>query len=113
DWTASSGYELGRRLAADEAVTAVFVANDHMAMGVLRALREAGRRVPEDVSVVGFDDVPEAAYFWPPLTTVRQDFGVLGRQAFRLLLQRIAGRDVESARLVEPELVVRESAAAA
>ncbi|WTZ28444.1 LacI family DNA-binding transcriptional regulator [Microbispora sp. NBC_01389] len=113
DWTASSGYELGRRLAADGGVTAVFVANDHMAMGVLRALREAGRRVPEDVSVVGFDDVPEAAYFWPPLTTVRQDFGELGRQAFRLLLHRIADRDVGPARLVEPELVVRESTAAA
>ncbi|KAA9380979.1 LacI family transcriptional regulator, partial [Microbispora cellulosiformans] len=70
-------------------------------------------RVPEDVSVVGFDDVPEAAYFWPPLTTVRQDFGELGRQAFRLLLHRIADRDVGPARLVQPELVVRESTAAA
>ncbi|GAA4216646.1 hypothetical protein GCM10023074_72300 [Microbispora amethystogenes] len=61
------------------------------------------------MSVVGFDDVPEAAYFWPPLTTVRQDFGELGRQAFRLLLHRIATHDGEPGRLVEPELVVRES----
>ncbi|TQS16666.1 LacI family DNA-binding transcriptional regulator [Microbispora hainanensis] len=109
DWTAHSGYEIGKRLAREPDVTAVFVANDHMAMGVLRALREAGRRVPDDVSVVGFDDVPEAAYFWPPLTTVRQNFGEVGRQAFQLLLDRIAGVEGEARRMVEPELVVRES----
>ncbi|GAB3903478.1 hypothetical protein GCM10027612_70020 [Microbispora bryophytorum subsp. camponoti] len=109
DWTAYSGYEIGKRLAHEPDVTAIFVANDHMAMGVLRALREMGRRVPEDVSVVGFDDVPEAAYFWPPLTTVRQNFGEVGRQAFQLLLDRIAGVEGEARRMVEPELVVRES----
>lgn len=61
------------------------------------------------MSVVGFDDVPEAAYFWPPLTTVRQNFGEVGRQAFQLLLDRIAGVEGEARRMVEPELVVRES----
>ncbi|WP_230985283.1 LacI family DNA-binding transcriptional regulator [Microbispora oryzae] len=109
DWTAHSGYEIGKRLAREDGMTAVFAANDHMAMGLLRALREVGRRVPEDVSVVGFDDVPEAAYFWPPLTTVRQNFGEVGRLAFQLLLDRIGGVEGDTRRLVEPELVVRES----
>ncbi len=80
-----------------------------MALGVLRALREAGRRVPEDVSVVGFDDVPESAYFWPPLTTVRQDFEEVGSHAFHVLLDQMAGRPSQPRRLVEPELIVRES----
>ncbi|WP_049564453.1 LacI family DNA-binding transcriptional regulator [Nonomuraea sp. SBT364] len=111
DWSPRSGYELGRQLAADPTVTAVFVGNDQMALGMLRALREAGRRVPEDVSVVGFDDVPESAYYSPPLTTVRQDFGEVGRHAFHLLLDRMAGKGEEARRLVEPELVVRESTA--
>ncbi|RJL32728.1 LacI family DNA-binding transcriptional regulator [Bailinhaonella thermotolerans] len=110
DWTARSGYRAGRRLAADPAVTAVFAANDQMALGLLRALREAGRRVPEDVSVVGFDDIPEAAYLWPPLTTVRQDFHEVGAQAVDLLLSRLAGAPAPGARTVEPELIVRESA---
>ncbi|MFI7420741.1 LacI family DNA-binding transcriptional regulator [Nonomuraea sp. NPDC049684] len=112
DWSARSGYQLGRRLCENPDVTAVFVANDQMALGVLRALREAGRRVPEDVSVAGFDDIPESAYFWPPLTTVRQDFGEVGRHAFHLLLDFMAGHEPEPRRLVEPELVVRESTGA-
>ena len=92
-------------------MSAVFCANDHMALGLLRALAEAGRRVPEDVSVVGFDDIPEAAFFLPPLTTVRQDFGELGRRALRLLVDTISGHDSAGSRLpVVPELVVRSSA---
>jgi len=110
DWSARSGHELGRRLASEDDLTAIFVANDQMAMGLLRALREAGLRVPEDVSVVGFDDIPEAAYFWPPLTTVRQDFATVGRLAFQLVLDRIDGFLGERRLEVEPELVVRESA---
>ena len=74
DWTAAAGYDAGQVIARMPDVTAVFAANDHLALGILRALGERGRRVPEDVSVVGFDDVPESAYFRPPLTTVRQDF---------------------------------------
>ena len=93
DWSAASGYELGQRLARDESVTAVLCANDPMALGLLRALSEHGRRVPEDVSVIGFDDVPEAAYFPPPLTTMRQDFGELGRRALDTLVGLIYGRD--------------------
>ncbi|MEU8383458.1 LacI family DNA-binding transcriptional regulator [Streptosporangium sp. NPDC048865] len=113
DWSSRSGYQLGHRLARDPEVTAVFVSNDQMALGVLRALREVGRRVPEDVSVVGFDDVPESAYFWPPLTTVRQDFEEVGGHAFHLLLDQMAGRPSQTRRLVEPELIVRESTGAA
>jgi DNA-binding LacI/PurR family transcriptional regulator len=115
DWTAVSGYEAGRRLVArreaGEAVTAVFAANDQMAVGVLRALAEADLRVPQDVSVVGFDDIPEAAYLSPPLTTVRQDFAELGRQCVDIVLRLLDGGDGES-EPVRPELVVRASAAA-
>jgi len=112
DWSASSGYELGGELATEPGLTAVFCGNDTMALGVIRALAERGLRVPGDVSVVGFDDVPEAGFYLPPLTTVRQDFGVLGRQALSTLADRMsdaipAGRRVR----VAPELIVRASAA--
>ena len=89
----------------------MFVANDQMALGVLRALTSPGRRVPEDVSVVGFDDLPEAAYFTPPLTTVRQDFVELGTRAIGLILRVLAGEREASVPLVEPTLVVRSSTA--
>jgi DNA-binding LacI/PurR family transcriptional regulator len=116
DWTARSGYELGQRLARDRAVTAVFVANDQMALGVLRAMHEAGRSIPHDVSVVGFDDVPESLYFMPPLTTVRQDFGEVGSRSLHVLLGVIdalaTGATPPTGSLVAPELVVRESTAA-
>ena len=110
DWSPRSGYEVGRRLAADLDVTAVFVANDQMALGLLRALHEHGRQIPGDVSVVGFDDVPEARYFTPPLTTVRQDFAEMGRRALRLLLDVMSDGSQPPAQLtVAPELVVRRS----
>jgi len=113
DWSPQSGYEAGRQLAARPDVTAVFCANDPMALGFLRAAAEAGRRVPQDISVVGFDDVPEAAYFSPPLTTVRQDFGALGERALRLLMSQItAGGEAPPAPPVVPELIVRSSSAA-
>ncbi|MEZ0093495.1 LacI family DNA-binding transcriptional regulator [Streptacidiphilus sp. EB129] len=89
DWSARTGYEHGRRIAGDPGVTAVFCANDHTALGLLRAVQLAGRRVPEDISVIGFDDIPEAEYFGPPLTTVRQDFDELGRRALRALIEMI------------------------
>jgi DNA-binding LacI/PurR family transcriptional regulator len=110
DWSPRSGYQLGERLADDPSVTAVFVANDQMALGLLRALHERDRRIPESISVVGFDDIPEAQYFTPPLTTVRQDFGEMGRSALRLLLDTMQGAGTAAARLtVAPELVVRRS----
>ena len=110
DWSPRSGYQLGQRLAEETDITAVFVANDQMALGVLRALHERDRRIPGAVSVVGFDDIPEAQYFTPPLTTVRQDFGEMGRSALRLLLDVMRGGGEPPARLtVAPELVVRRS----
>lgn len=114
DWTARSGYEHGRTLADDSEVTAVFAANDQMALGVLRAIHLAGRAVPGEVSVIGFDDIPEARYLTPPLTTVRQDFNAVGRESVRLLLDAIEAPSDELARFtVAPELVVRESTARA
>jgi DNA-binding LacI/PurR family transcriptional regulator len=110
DWSARSGYVAGQRLAADPGVTAVFCANDQMALGLLRAMHETGRRVPGDISVIGFDDIPEASYFVPPLTTVRQDFGELGRRSLELLVEQLAsGNDPGPHVLVTPELVVRDS----
>jgi DNA-binding LacI/PurR family transcriptional regulator len=108
DWSARSGYAAGRRLAD---ATAVFAANDQMALGVLRALYELGRRVPEEISVVGFDDIPEAAYFSPPLTTVRQRFDEIGARALRLLLARIENGAGRTGEAVRPELIVRASTA--
>jgi len=112
DWSASSGYELGDQLAAEPGLNAIFCANDTMALGVMRALAEGGLRVPEDVSIVGFDDVPEAGFYRPPLTTVRQDFGEVGRLALRTLVDRMSGAIPAGLRVrVAPELVVRASAA--
>jgi DNA-binding LacI/PurR family transcriptional regulator len=112
DWSSSSGYDLGTRLADEPGLTAVFCGNDTMALGVIRALAERGLRVPEDVSIIGFDDVPEAGYYRPPLTTVRQDFGEVGRQALSTLIDRMSGAIPAGPRVrVAPELIVRASAA--
>jgi DNA-binding LacI/PurR family transcriptional regulator len=115
DWSARAGYHLGRRLTRDKSLSAVFVANDQMALGLLRAMNESGRRIPEEISVVGFDDVPESPYFTPPLTTVRQDFGEVGSRSLRVLVRTIesvqAGARPPTGSLVPPELVVRASTA--
>ncbi|MBO0776297.1 MAG: LacI family DNA-binding transcriptional regulator [Actinobacteria bacterium] len=111
DWSSASGYEIGHRITADPGVTAVLCGNDHMALGLLRALAEQGRRVPEDISVVGFDDIPESAYFLPPLTTIRQDFGELGRRALGVLVEIINGQQPPGTCLrIPPHLVARASA---
>jgi DNA-binding LacI/PurR family transcriptional regulator len=113
DWSAASGYAAGRELAGDGTVTAVFAANDDMAIGLIRAQLEAGRRVPEDISVVGFDDIPVAAYVTPPLTTVRQPFDEVARQGLALLVHVIEKPDVELPPAADQpvELVVRASTA--
>jgi DNA-binding LacI/PurR family transcriptional regulator len=113
DWTAASGYAVGRELASDDAVTAVYCANDEMAMGLMRALHEAGRRVPDDVSVVGFDGIALAEFAYPPLTTVRQDFHAIGHELVRLVLAQLqGGTRPRSERVVLPtELVVRGTTA--
>lgn len=105
DWTSASGFSA---VAGLSGATAVFVANDQMALGALRAFADAGRRIPADVAVVGFDDIVDAAEFRPPLTTVRQDFGALGARAVETLVAAIEGGDVVS-ESVPAALVVRES----
>lgn len=112
DWSAESGYRAGLRIAQDPGCSAVFVANDQMALGLLRALREQGRRVPEDVSVVGFDDIPEAASYVPPLTTIHQDFAEVGRRCVDGVLRQIRKDEAErGTTLVPTSLVVRSSTA--
>lgn len=87
DWTAARGFELGRQLAGDPRVTAIFAANDETAIGVVHALHAAGRSVPGDVSVAGFDDIPVAAHVWPPLTTVSSDNAELAATGLRYLVE--------------------------
>ncbi|MFJ6679330.1 LacI family DNA-binding transcriptional regulator [Microbacterium sp. NPDC091382] len=113
DWSAQSGYDAGCRLRAEPDVTAVFAANDQMALGVLRAFHEARVAIPSRVSVVGFDDMPEAAQFWPPLTSIHQEFEEVGRAAVDVLLARIDDADAVRRLLVPTRLVVRGSTAAA
>ena len=113
DWSAASGYRVGQTIARIPEVTAVFAANDHLALGILRALHEHGKRVPEDLSLVGFDDVPEAGYFIPPLTTVRPDFHAVARHALELLLAQIeAGVPSTAQMMLPPTLIERRSVSA-
>ncbi|UNX54466.1 LacI family transcriptional regulator [Georgenia sp. TF02-10] len=110
-WDPADGHRVARQLLADgRPPRAIFAANDLMALGILRALHEAGVRVPEDVSVVGFDDISGAAYYEPPLTTVRQPFADVGREAIAVLLGMIAGTETSDAMLL-PRLVPRASVA--
>ncbi|WP_087873460.1 LacI family DNA-binding transcriptional regulator [Arthrobacter globiformis] len=113
DWSADSGYAAGLRLADETGCTAVFAANDHMALGLLRAFREKGKAVPEDISVVGFDDVPDASSYTPPLTTVHQDFAAVGRQCVDNVLRQIHANTIEPRVTLDPaRLVIRQSTAA-
>ncbi|MFC5663417.1 LacI family DNA-binding transcriptional regulator [Kitasatospora misakiensis] len=112
DWSADSGYRAGLLLADRPDCTAVFAANDQMALGLLRALHERGRRVPQDVSVVGFDDIAEAADFIPPLTTVHQDFAEVGRRCVEGVLKQIRNQAAEQGTtLVPTRLILRASTA--
>lgn len=114
DWTPHGGYGAVQHLLKHSSdFTAIVAGNDQMALGVIHALREQHLRVPEDVSVVGFDDMPEAAYFQPPLTTVRQDFSQLGVAAVEYLLERIDNPDVLlKQHVIYPQLIIRQSAVA-
>ena len=112
DWTPASGYRTGQLLAQRRpAPTAVFLANDQMSLGLVHALSEHGIRVPEDVSVVGFDDIPEAEHFAPPLTTMRQDFHRLGTDTLTTVLALLEDREVAPTARLTPSLVVRRSTA--
>lgn len=111
DWTAESGYAHGLTLAADPSVTAVFCANDEQAFGLLQALRETGRDVPGDVSVIGYDGIALGTFAAPALTTLRADFSRVGYEMVRVLTEQIqgtAGPEPASV-LVSTELVIRSS----
>ncbi|MER6952442.1 LacI family DNA-binding transcriptional regulator [Streptomyces sp. NPDC002623] len=113
-WGAQAGYEEGRRLADAPDVTAILCGNDDLALGVLRALHHAGRSVPEDVSVIGFDDAPHAEFLTPALSTVRMDFQGLGRDAFGLLRSQLeSGFQPLAPTFAGTDLIIRESSAGA
>ena len=115
DWTAASGERGFHHLLAQQPkIDAIFACNDQMALGVLRACHFAGRRVPDDLAVAGYDNMPEAAYLVPSLTSVRQHLADVGRMAVQELHQAVSSRsqgEVSPAypRLITPELVIRES----
>jgi DNA-binding LacI/PurR family transcriptional regulator len=111
-WLPSSGYEVGRRLGERTDVTAVLAGNDDLALGLIRGLFDSGRRVPEDVSVIGFDDQPFTAFLRPALSTVRQNFPDLGRTAVALLREQFEpGNERQRPTLLSTQLVLRESTA--
>ncbi|WP_261165607.1 LacI family DNA-binding transcriptional regulator [Microbacterium sp. Marseille-Q6965] len=109
DWTADFGHYAGMEIARRQDFTAVFAANDLMAIGLMHGFRDAGLDVPRDVSVVGFDDIPVAAHVWPPLTTVHIDFADLGRRAIASLLAALREEPAPKEERPAPALVVRSS----
>lgn len=109
DWTAASGYSIGVDLVVEPG-TGIFVGNDQMAIGMLSALRRRGIKVPDDVSIVGFDDIPEAGYLDPPLTTVRQDFEALGKMMMQKVLVGLEESDADNSDTPLPtEFIERSS----
>lgn len=110
DWSPRSGYEAAGAVQASGA-TGVFAANDQMAIGLINGLRARGVAVPEQISVVGFDDIPEAEYSWPRLTTVRQDFDEVARHAVATLTRPEARPDEKGAIILAPSLIRRDSVA--
>ena len=110
DWSSDAGYRLGVSAELMGDASAVFAGNDRMALGLVHGLAARGRSVPHEVSVVGFDDMPEAAHFLPPLTTVRQDFSGLAHAAVAAILGALEGEETHPAR-IPATLVVRESTA--
>lgn len=109
--SARSGYEQGLRIAADPDTTAIFCSNDGLAIAALRALHEKGVRVPEEVSIIGWDNQPFSEFTWPALSTVSPDFKDLGQRAFQLLQQRLSATETVRDSKVRPKLLLRESTA--
>lgn len=111
DWTAETGFRIGIELNLElTGYTGIFTANDQLSLGLLKAFNMRGLKVPTDISLVGFDDIPESPYFNPPLTTIRQDFNQLGEVAIELLLSDLAGTKRKKVETLKPALVVRDSA---
>lgn len=109
--SADFGYRAGLELVRRRDFSAVFAANDQMALGLLHAFRDEGLSVPHDVSVVGFDDIPDAAHYLPPLTTVRQDFAEVGRRSVELVIGELGSEHPGGVEFIRPTLMVRESTA--
>ena len=107
-WESETGYQLANQV-AESGATGVFCANDQLAIGLIRGLHELGVGVPDEISIVGYDDLPESKYLTPPLTTVRQDFETLGKRLMTLLLEELSGVTTVRRESIEPELVVRQS----
>jgi DNA-binding LacI/PurR family transcriptional regulator len=115
DWTAESGFAAAQTLLSKHwgKFTAIVVANDQMALGAIRALEEQSVRVPQDVSLIGFDDIPEAGFFRPPLSTVKQDFSALGQLSIQYLMAEInPGTASLPGRVINPFVIQRQSSAA-
>lgn len=110
DWSIAAGFAVGSKLDPSE-VTAVFAANDHLALGLLKAFSKRGISVPTDVSVIGFDDIPESEYFDPPLTTLRPNYDEIGRVAMGLMLGQLNSEAVANTAALIPELIIRQSTA--
>jgi LacI family transcriptional regulator len=111
DYSIASGYDAMRKLLEGGlSFTALIAGNDHMALGAIHALREAGMYVPEDLSIIGFDDKEYAAYIDPPLTTIRQSFDKQDKMVIEYLIELIEKRDTEIyQRVLQPELILRQS----
>jgi DNA-binding LacI/PurR family transcriptional regulator len=110
DWSPASGFRAAQALGSAD-FTAVFTANDEIALGFMSAMERRGLRAPHGYSIVGVDDMPSAAFFSPPLTTMRLDFRTLGAQAFRMLHRELSTGDQAGYYSSEAELVIRESTA--
>jgi DNA-binding LacI/PurR family transcriptional regulator len=110
DFSSDSGYAVGSSLRQRTDFTAIFSGNDQMALGLLHAFEEVGRRAPNDISIVGYDDIPDASHYIPPLTTIRQDFVEIGARSFRELSEAIDRGTFTHVNLL-PELIVRASTA--
>lgn len=113
DWSASSGYIAAKKIVKNQKISAIFAGNDAMALGALKAISEAGLIVPENLSLVGFDDLPESQFFTPALTTARQDFHEVGEQALGILLGLINKKKARMNVAIKPEILIRESSAKA
>jgi DNA-binding LacI/PurR family transcriptional regulator len=110
DWSIETGYRIGKELAERKSLpTAIFSANDHLALGLLKAFHQSGLRVPEDICLIGFDNIPESSYFTPSLTTVKQDFNSVGRMAMSKVLSQLKESVSRETIMIEPELLIKES----
>lgn len=111
DWSAQSGYDISKEIILNKRITAIYAGNDSMALGALKAINDSGLSVPNDISLVGFDDLPESRFLNPALTTARQDFNAVGARALEMLLNLIERKSTELNVAIKPEILIRQSTA--